>query len=98
MRDATEYQIYIGFDYERRERVPIQGFDLRTGRLYGVRAYLGDEGWKARIQGPEGVTEETYNTDEKFEAVMEPLLEKFVGAALEALLRGKDQPAPEWSM
>lgn len=42
-------------------------------------------------------TGETYNTDEEFEAVVEPLLEKLLGVALEALLRGKDQPAPEWS-
>jgi hypothetical protein len=90
MRDATGYQIYIGFDYERRESVPIQGFDLPIGRLYGIRAYLGDEGWKARIQAPAGVVEETYATDEEFQAVMEPLLEKLVAAALEALLRGKE--------
>lgn len=96
LRDATRYNVYIGFDSERRESVPVQGFDLRLGRLYGLRAYLGDIGWRVRVQDADGVTETIYKTDEAFEAVMDPLLEKLVGAALEALLRGKDQPAPEW--
>lgn len=96
LRDATRYNVYLGFDYERRESVPVQGFDLRLGRLFGLRAYLGDHGWRVRVQDTDGVSETMYKTDEAFEASMDPVLEKLVGAALEALLRGKDQPAPEW--
>lgn len=97
LRDATERRIYLGFDYERREGMPIQGFDLMVGRLYGLRAYLEEDGWHVRVQGPEGLREYRYATDDEFESAMDTLLEVIVGAALEALMRGKDQSAPEWS-
>lgn len=97
LRDATERRIYLGFDYERREGMPIQGFDLTIGRLYGMRAYLEEDGWHVRVQGPEGLREHQYATDEELESAMDPLLEAIVAVALEALMRGKDQSAPEWS-
>lgn len=96
LRDATERRVFIGFDYERRESMPVQGFDLRMGRLYGLRAYMDDDGWHVRVQDAGGVTEQVYKTDEEFEAMLDPLLEGLIGAALEALMKGKDQPAPEW--